>query len=151
MNGKDGIIAPSIGEVYPTELTREVIIYRPHANDFESEMKLMSEAAEEADSKQRKNGLVIFIGFDTFISRYGSDKLLKMVEVIVNYAQQSRTTIVGTMKRGMESLEYITHIADSHIVFKDLNNALVIYGMRPKTGLCAVDLIENQVRLVPII
>ncbi|MCJ7631875.1 hypothetical protein MUP77_05695, partial [Candidatus Bathyarchaeota archaeon] len=135
--------------VYPIELNQKVITYRPNASDFESEMKLISETAEEAE--QRRNGLVIFIGFDTFISRFGSDKLLKMVEAIVNYARQNGTTIVGTMKRGMEFTEYITHIADSHIVFKDLDNALVIYGMRPKTGLYAVDLIENQVRLVPII
>lgn len=51
----------------------------------------------------------------------------------------------------MEFLGYITHVADSHFVFKDLNNALVIYGMRPKTGLYAVDIIEKQVKLIPIV
>ena len=152
MNGRGTIIIPSIGEMYPSELTQEAIIHRPNATDFESQIKAIKEIAEKGfDSEHLKNGLVILLGFDTLVNRFGSDKTLAMVEAIINYAQESGTTIVGTMKRGMRFLGYITHVADSHFVFKDLNHALVIYGMRPKTGLYAVDLIENQVRLIPIV
>ena len=112
----------------------------------------MKEIAEKKfDSEHLRNGLVIFLGFDALVSRFGSDKTLALVEAIINYAQESGTTIIGTMKRGMKFLGYVTHVVDSHFVFKDLNNALVIYGMRPKTSLYAVDLIENRVRLIPIV
>jgi hypothetical protein len=152
MNGRGTIIIPSIGEIYPSELTQEAITNRPNAIDFESQIKATKEIAEKRfDSEHLKNGLVILLGFDTLVNRFGSDKTLAMVEAIIDYAQESGTTIVGTMKRGMRLLGYVTHVADSHFVFKDLNHALVIYGMRPKTGLYAVDLIENQVRLIPIV
>jgi hypothetical protein len=152
MNWRGTIIIPSIGEVYPSELLQEAILYRPSANDFESEIKTLKEITEKSfDSEHLKNGLVVFIGFDTLINRFGSEKTLAMVENIINYAQESGATIIGTMKRGMRFLGYVTHIADSHFVFKDLNHALAIYGMRPKTSLYAVDLIENQVRLIPIV
>lgn len=152
MNRKGIIMIPSIGEIYPPELLKEVISYRPHANNFESEIKLMKEIAEKKfDSEQLKNGLVLLIGFDTLLNRHGTDTALTLVDALTNYAQENKTTIIGTMKRGMRFLEYVTHMADSHFVFKDFNNALVIYGMRPKTGLFAVDMIENQVSFTPIV
>jgi len=152
MNNRGVIIIPSIGEIYPPKLSQEAVLHRPNANDVESEIKFVKEIAEKRfDSEHLKNGLVIFLGFDTLINRFGSDKTLTIVEAIINYAQESGTTIIGTMKRGMKFLGYVTHVADSHFVFKDLNNALVIYGMRPKTGLYAVDLVENRVRLIPIV
>jgi KaiC/GvpD/RAD55 family RecA-like ATPase len=152
MNGKGTIVVPSIGETYPSELLQEVILHRPCANDFESEIKAIRESAEKRfGSKRLKSGLVIFLGFDTLVNRFGSEKTLAMVEAIINYAQETGTTVIGTMKRGMKFLGYVTHLADSHFVFKDLNHALVIYGMRPKTGLYAVDLIGGQVRLIPIV
>jgi hypothetical protein len=112
----------------------------------------MKEIAEESfNSEQLRKGLVILLGFDTLLNRFGSDTTLPIAETTINYAQESGATIIGTMKRGIRFLEYITHMADSHFVFKDLNNAFVIYGMRPKTGLYAVDLIDNQVDLIPIV
>jgi len=152
MNGRGTIIVPSIGEIYPSELSQEAILHRPRTNDFESEIKVLKEITEKRfDYEHLRNGLIIFLGFDTLINRFGSDKTLAIVEAIINYAQESGTTIIGTIKRGMKFLGYVTHVADSHFVFKDLNNALVIYGMRPKTGLYAVDLVENRVRLIPIV
>ncbi|MCP8310482.1 MAG: AAA family ATPase [Candidatus Methylarchaceae archaeon HK02M1] len=152
MNKGAVIIVPSIGERYPSELLREVILHHPQTNDFESEIKVIREIVEKKfNSKCLKKGLVIFLGFDTLINRFGSDKTLTIVQAIMNYTEENGTIIIGTMKRGMEFLEYVTHTAESHFVFKDLNNALVIYGMRPKTGLYVIDLIENQVRLVPIV
>jgi KaiC/GvpD/RAD55 family RecA-like ATPase len=152
MNRRGTIIVPSIGEVYPSELSREVILHYPRANDFESEIKVMREIVEKRfGSKHLSKGLVIFLGFDTLVNRFGSDKTLAMVEASINYAQESGATVIGIMKRGMKFLGYVTHVADSHFVFKDLNNALVVYGMRPKTSLYAVDLVENQVRLIAIV
>jgi hypothetical protein len=153
MNRKGVIIVPSIGEAYPDESLRSMIIHRPSANDIRGEVESMKKTAEKNfDSEQLRNGLVILLGIDTFLSRFGSsDTTLTVLDAIVSYARESGATIVGTMKRAIEFLEYATHIADSHIVFKDLNNALVIYGMRPKTGLYAVDLIDNQVRLIPVV
>jgi KaiC/GvpD/RAD55 family RecA-like ATPase len=152
MNNRSVIIIPSIGEIYPSKLSKEVVLHRPSTDDFESEIKTLKEIAEKKfDSGHLKNGLVILLGLDTFINRFGSNKTLTIVEAIINYAQESGTTIIATIKRGMEFLGYITHVADSHFVFKDLNNALVIYGMRPKTGLYAVDIIEKQVKLIPIV
>jgi len=152
MNERGTMIVPSIGEMYPSELSQKVILHRPNTNDFESEIKVVKEIAEKKfDSEHLRNGLVIFLGFDALVSRFGSDKTLALVEAVINYAQESGTTIIGTMKRGMKFLGYATHVVDSHFVFKDLNNALVIYGMRPKTSLYAVDLIENRVRLIPIV
>jgi KaiC/GvpD/RAD55 family RecA-like ATPase len=151
-NRKGTIIVPSIGENYPPELLQEVILYRPHASDFESEIKYMKESAEKRfDSGHLRNGLVIFLGFDTILNRFGPDKTLPIIEITADYARESGSTIIGTMKRGMRFLEDVTHTVNSHFIFKDLDNALAIYGMRPKTGLHAVDLIENQVRLIPIV
>jgi hypothetical protein len=152
MNRKGMIIIPSIGEAYPTQSSKEIILHCHRADDIESEIESIKETTEKNfNSEQLSNGLVILLGLDTFVSRFGSDTMLTMVEAIISYARESGATIIATMKRAMESLEYITHMADTHIVFKDLNNALVIYGMRPKTGLYAVDLIDNQVRLIPVV
>lgn len=152
MNRKGTIIVPSIGEVYPSELLKEVSFYHTCANDIESEIKLMKDTSEKMfTSEQLRSGLVILLGFDTLINRFGFDKTLTMIEKFTDYVQETGNIIIGTMKRGIKFLEYATHTVDSHFVFKDINNALVIYGMRPKTGLHAVDLIENQVRLVPIV
>ncbi len=152
MNGKPTIIIPSIGEMYPYKLTQEAALYRPNASDFENQIKALEEISKKKfDSEHVKNGMVILLGFDSLLNRFGSDKTLATIEAIINYAQESGTTFIGTMKRGMKFLGYVTHVADSHFVCKDLNNALVIYGMRPKTSLFAVDLVENQVRLIPIV
>jgi hypothetical protein len=153
MNRKGVIIVPSIGEIYPDESLRGMIIHRPSADGIRGEVESMKKTAEESfDSEQLRDGLVILLGIDTFLSRFGSsDTMLTVLDAIVSYARETGATIVGTMKRAIEFLEYATHIADSHIVFKDLNNALVIYGMRPKTGLYAVDLIDSQVRLIPVV
>ena len=151
-NRKGVIIVPSIGEVYPPELLQNAILYRPRTDDFENEMQSMEGLARESfDSEQLRNGLVILLGFDALLNRFGSDTGIPIVETAIDHAQESGHTIIGTMKRGMGFLEYVTHTVDSHFVFKDLNNALIIYGMRPKTGLYAVDLINNQIHLMPIV
>ncbi|MCP8322569.1 MAG: hypothetical protein L6N96_00100 [Candidatus Methylarchaceae archaeon HK02M2] len=152
LNNGGILIIPSIGEKYPSELLHEAILHRPRSNNSESEIKIIREIVEKNyNTKHFKNGIFIFLGFDTLINRFGSDKTLALVESIINYAEESGTIIIGTMKRGMEFLEYVTHTMESHFVFKDLTNALVIYGMRPKTGLYAVNLIENEVKLTPIV
>ncbi|MGQ9719042.1 MAG: hypothetical protein ACUVWK_04290 [Nitrososphaerales archaeon] len=152
MNKRGVIIVPSLGEVYPRELSRETILHNPHGEDFKSEIKAMEEISEKRfDPGSIRKGLVILLGFDTLLNRFGPEKTLAIVEDVINYAKESGNTIIGTMKRGTRFLGYTTHTAESHFVFKDLTNALVIYGMRPKTGLYAVDIIKDDVRLVPIV
>jgi hypothetical protein len=152
MNKRGVIIVPSLGEVYPRELSRETILHNPHAEDFESEIKAMEEISEKRfDPSSIRKGLVILLGFDTLLNRFGPGNTLTIVENVINYAKESGNTIIGTMKRGIRLLGYTTHTAESHFVFKDFTNALVIYGMRPKTNLYAVDIIKDEVRLIPIV
>lgn len=152
MNRKRTIILPSIGEEYPPELLQKVILYTLQTSDFENELNSIKEQAENKfNSEHLRNDLVIFLGFDTILNRFGPDKTLPIIETTTNYAHESGSTIIVTMKRGIRFLDDVTHTVDSHFIFKDLNNALAIYGMRPKTGLYAIDLIERQVRLIPIV
>jgi KaiC/GvpD/RAD55 family RecA-like ATPase len=151
-NGRGVIVVPSMGEKYPAELTREVVTHLPNSKDFESEVEYIKELCKRRFSEEQfRKGLMIFLGFDTIANRYGYDSVLAIAERTINFAQENGAVVIGTMKRGIKHLSYMTHVADTHFVFKDVANALTVYGMRPKTGLYAVDLIDNRVRLIPIV
>ncbi len=48
MNNRSVIIIPSIGEIYPSKLSKEVVLHRPSTDDFESEIKTLKEIAEKS-------------------------------------------------------------------------------------------------------
>jgi len=73
-----------------------------------------------------------------------------------NIARISRETellfsVLYIMREGMEISRIVTSTVDTHLVFRDVNGALVLYGIRPVTGLYGVTSGEEGIQLIPIV
>lgn len=82
-----------------------------------------------------KKEFVYILGLDLFEYYMGEMDTIKFVEEFIEGILGSNDVFVGIVKRPQQIIDVISHIADTHFVFKDINGSLGMYGMRPKTGI----------------
>lgn len=83
--------------------------------------------------KKSKKEFVYILGLDLFEYYMGQKDTIKLVEEFIEGIRGSNDVFVGIVKRPQQIIDVISHIADTHFVFKDINGSLGMYGMRPKT------------------
>ncbi|NQE05813.1 hypothetical protein C5S32_08075 [ANME-1 cluster archaeon GoMg1] len=92
------------------------------------------EKIHELREKSKKE-FVYILGLDLFEYYMGQKDTIKFVEEFIEGILGSNDVFVGIVKRPQQIIDVISHIADTHFVFKDINGSLGMYGMRPKTGI----------------
>jgi len=77
---------------------------------------------------------------------------IKFVEEFIEGILGSNDVFVGIVKRPQQIIDVISHVADTHFVFKDINGSLGMYGMRPKTVIYNIALkAKDELIFTPIV
>jgi KaiC/GvpD/RAD55 family RecA-like ATPase len=91
-----------------------------------------------------KKEFVYILGLDLFEYYMGQKDTIKFVTEFTEGVLGSNDVFVGIVKRPQQIIDVISHIADMHFVFKDINGSLGMYGMRPKTVIYNIALKERD-------
>jgi KaiC/GvpD/RAD55 family RecA-like ATPase len=94
--------------------------------------------------KKSKKEFVYILGLDLFEYYMGHKDTIKFVAEFTEGVLGSNDVFVGIVKRPQQIIDVISHIADTHFVFKDINGSLGMYGMRPKTVIHTIALKERD-------
>lgn len=102
--------------------------------------------------KKSKKEFVYILGLGFFEYYMGQKDTIKSVEEFIEGILDSNDVFIGIVKRPQQIIDVISHIADTHFVFKDINGSLSMYGMRPKTVIYNIALkARNELIFTPIV
>lgn len=102
--------------------------------------------------KKSKKEFVYILGLDLFEYYMGQKDTIKFLEEFIEGILGSNDVFIGIVKRPQQIIDVISHIADTHFVFKDINGSLGMYGMRPKTVISNIALkARNGLIFTPIV
>ncbi|MFO7992276.1 MAG: gas vesicle protein GvpD P-loop domain-containing protein [Thermoplasmata archaeon] len=95
-----------------------------------------------------------YVGFDTMEYLTGNEIAIRdLLESVAN-TKASKNLGIGIMKHGLKLSSEIKNMADTYIVITSINNTPCIYGIKPKTGLYAIQPDEEKgsphISLIPI-
>ena len=85
------------------------------------------EKTHELREKSKKE-FVYILGLDLFEYYMGKKDTIKFVEEFIEGILGSNDVFVGIVKRPQQIIDVISHIADTHFVFKDINGPLGMTG-----------------------
>ena len=105
----------------------------------------------EKRKKQPKKTFLYLIGLDLFEYYLGHENAIKLIEKTVDQILNDNDILIGIVKRPQQIIDIISHIADRHFVFKDLDGSLCMYGMRPKTVIYNISQSDNKLGFTPIV
>jgi KaiC/GvpD/RAD55 family RecA-like ATPase len=104
--------------------------------DFGKVMKVMDEL--EAETGQPR---LTVIGTDTMLTYYGERGCEEILNVAANEARRAASAIVAIVKAGRRDLAVrLSPIADVYIRLLREHGCLLMYGVKPRTGLYAVEM-----------
>jgi len=151
-NGRGVIGIPLMGSFLLKEHPENLMVYTPETDDVNVEISTFISIARQNREKTGKPSFT-FISLDSLANTFGPTKTVKFME---NIARISRDTellfsVLYIMREGMEISRIVTSTVDTHLVFRDVNGALVLYGIRPVTGLYGVTSGEEGIQLIPIV
>ena len=80
------------------------------------------------------------IGIDTLATLYGGEKCVEILNLSAAGAKISGATIVAVIKAGYRDLAVkLSPIADIYLRLTREHGCLLLYGVKPRTGLYAVE------------
>jgi len=100
---------------------------------------------------KKHSGVVEILELDTLEILYGPENTLKLLDEAISRALKNNEVLIAVVKKGMRSLEMITHLAAARFIFKDILGNLFIYGEQPRTGLYQVSSSKKGIHLTPIV
>jgi len=81
------------------------------------------------------------IGIDTLATLYGGEKCVEILNLSAAGAKSSGATIVAVIKAGYRDLAVkLSPIADIYLRLTREHGCLLLYGVKPRTGLYAVEM-----------
>lgn len=119
----------------------------PFNADFDESIKEVFDTRD----KQPEKHFVYVIGLDLFEYYSGSENSIKLLEKLIDRILNDDDVLIGVVKRPQHIIDIISHNADRHFVFKDLNGSLCMYGMRPKTVIYNISSSDSDLIFTPIV
>lgn len=102
------------------------------------------------ESHPNKEFLYI-IDLSLFEYNPGYEDAIKLMTVAIEHIRCDKDVLICIVKRPQQMIDIISHDADRHFVFKDLNGSLCMYGMRPKTFIYNISLLKGELSFTPIV
>ncbi|MEM4949019.1 MAG: gas vesicle protein GvpD P-loop domain-containing protein [Candidatus Jordarchaeales archaeon] len=94
--------------------------------------KNLLEDAEFFFRQLGEEGLIVF-GMDTLQHVYGLDELKRSLGRLVARIKHDKIVAVGIVKYGQEIIDLLNHLADTHLMVKNVNGNIIAYGIIPCT------------------
>lgn len=141
-------------EKYPSNdswIVRNFESGRKNEIHFDCDLHKTLKKAFGIRKKKPEKAFVYVIGLDLFEYYMGHENAIKLIEKTVDHILNDNDILIGIVKRPQQIIDIISHIADKHFVFKDLNGSLCMYGMRPKTGIYNIALSDIELIFTPIV
>lgn len=105
--------------------------------DIREDFKVYAGIAEELEESTGKPILAV-VGLDTLTAMYGEEACMRILSL--GGARMLRGTVVYLIKPGVEGLtEKFSPIMDVHLKLTREHGALILYGVKPRTGLYALE------------
>ncbi len=101
--------------------------------------------------KHQFNEVLEMIDLDAIESRFGSRKAIDFLIDAISRAFSNKMPVIVLVKGGMASVNIAPRLASQHIVLKEMDGSLLLYGVSPRTGLYSLISEQKRMRLVPIL
>jgi len=123
--------------------------------DWKADLSKVVEAANKLSEKTGKPNLSI-VGVDTLITLYSGRSCEKILNLSATMARRVEAPIIAIVKAGYRDLAVkLSPIADIYLRLTREHGCLLLYGVKPRTGLYAVEMDTSEgyplPRLTPII
>lgn len=118
---------------------------------FNEDLKATVGAVFDIRSKEPERTYIYVVGLDLFEYYLGYSDAIKQLRMFVDRILCNGDILIGIAKRPQQMIDIISHMADRHFVFKDLDGSLSIYGMRPKTVIYNISSSEDGLIFTPIV
>jgi len=91
------------------------------------------------------------VDLDAIESRFGYRKAMDFLIDAISRAFSNRMPVIVLVKGGMTSVSIAPRLASQHIVLKEMDGALLIYGVSPRTGLYCLVPEKGKMRMIPVL
>ena len=98
-----------------------------------------------------KKEFLYIIDLSLFEYNLGCEDAIKLIVEVIGRIRGDNDVLMCIVKRPQQMIDIISHDADRHLVFKDLNGSLCMYGMRPKTFIYNISLSNGKLKFTPIV
>jgi len=123
--------------------------------DWKEDLKKSIEASKNLEATTGKPNLYI-IGLDTLIAYYGEKACEKIMTQSATRIRKANAMLIALLKGGYRELAArLSPIADTHLRLMREHDCLLLYGVKPRTGLYGVEMDVSRgyplPKLTPII
>ncbi|MBS7649556.1 AAA family ATPase [Candidatus Bathyarchaeota archaeon] len=123
--------------------------------DWRDDMSKVLRASEELATQTGQPNLSI-VGVDTLVTLYGEKRCEEILNLSATMARTAGSSVIAIVKAGLSSLAVkLSPIADIYLRLTRKRGSPLLYGVKPRTGLYAVELDTSEgypiPKLTPII
>ncbi|RLG40017.1 MAG: hypothetical protein DRO05_07440, partial [Thermoproteota archaeon] len=94
--------------------------------------------------------VIEFIDLNALESRFGPRKAISFLLDAASRAFESRVPVVLIAREGIASLDVASRLSSAHIALDDLNGALVLYGISPRSRLYGLIVVKGRHSLIDL-
>jgi hypothetical protein len=151
-NGGGVVGVPPIGSSIAKMNVENIVMYYLETEDVNVETASFLSVVRNLQEKVEKP-ILTFISLDTLERTFGPKGALNLLENVLKISEETRLISSILYIAGSEAsiLKVVANSADIHLVFRDVDGALVLYGVRPVTCLYGVTTDEKGVHLTPVV
>jgi len=148
-----GVIGiPPMGSFLMKKELENLLVHIPETNDVNIEISTFLSILQ-GNREKTGNPSFAIISVDSLENAFGSTKTVKFMDNIAKVSKETELlfSVLYLMRSESEISKIVTNAVDSHLMFQEADGALVLYGVRPVTGLFSVASEDERVRLIPIV
>ena len=106
----------------------------------------------EYESLKHRYGEVLeIIDLDAIETRFGSRRAVEFLIDAISRGFSDKMPVIVLVKGGMVSSGIASRLASQHIILKEMNGTLLLYGVSPRTGLYSIVSEDRKMRMIPIL
>jgi len=139
---------------FETRVKQATVYIRQLTGNAKYDMELLNKVEQEMVRKFGEPVLSL-IGLDTMEYNYGIEETEKIVGPLFSRVKTTQNVALGVVKHGQKLTKKVGHMATTHWKFKNVDNALTMYGIIPTTGMYNVEMnvLDGypELKLTPIV
>jgi len=112
-------------------------------------------AMRKLGKETRGEPVLGILGLDTLEYKYGISEIEKEITIGISAIKDSNSVVIGIARQGQELIEKLSQIANTHFKVKNVDGAIVMYGVVPRTEIYNLSLDiskgHSEVKLTPIV
>lgn len=143
---------PHMGSSIGKMNLENVVIHYPETEDVNVETASFLSVVRNLQERVKKP-ILTFISLDTLERTFGVKGALNLLDNFLKISEETKliSSILYIAGSGSSLLRSVANSVDIHLVFRDVDGALVLYGVRPVTCLYGVTVDEKGVHLTPVV